>query len=81
MSKPETQDVDTVIDRAIERMRPAYLTREDVARELGVTRVTLLKLEQREGAPVHHLGGNVFRYKRTELDEWIANRPKKRGAA
>jgi predicted DNA-binding transcriptional regulator AlpA len=77
----KTEDIEQILTVAMERVRPAYLTREDVARELGISRITLLKLEENEGAPVHHLGGNIFRYLRSELDEWIVKRLSKRGAA
>lgn len=79
MTEEELTKLATLV--AEKATRPHYLSREAVATELGVSRPTLLKLEAEEGAPVHWLGGNLYRYLRSELDEWIAARPKKRDAA
>lgn len=80
-----SEDIDKIIDRAVEKAlaRPAYLSREDAMQELGVSRATLLKLEKEEGLPVRWLGGNLYRYRRIDLDAWLDQRPaqKDRGAA
>lgn len=64
-------EIEAVVARALERVRPAYLSREQLANELGITLPTLRKLEAEEGLPVHQIGPRVFRYVRSEVDAWI----------
>lgn len=74
------QELLGLVAKALERVRPAYLSREQLAAELGITVVTLRKLEVEEGLPVHQLGPRVFRFVRSEVDAWILERGKGRVA-
>jgi predicted DNA-binding transcriptional regulator AlpA len=65
-----TDELAPVIARALELVRPAYLSREQLESELGITRPTLRDYESR-GLPVHQLGPRTFRFIRSEVEVWI----------
>lgn len=78
----EEENLERILAKALEMMRPAYLTREQLAKELNLSRPSIKGLEL-QGLPVHHLGGNTYRFLRAEVDAWIAAHPSKQeeGAA
>ncbi len=43
---------------------------DDVAAHLGVTRETIYRWMERKSLPAHRLG-RVWRYKLTEVDDWV----------
>ena len=49
-----------------------YLTPEEAAKELGISRTTLTRCKQ-AGAPVHYLGpcGRMYRFRLDELMDWM----------
>lgn len=61
-------------------LRPDYLSREQLAEELSVDVKTIRRMEDKDGLPIRHLGGSVFRFYRPEVNAWILAR-KKRGEA
>lgn len=74
MITPELHHViDEAVRRAIEFSRPEYLTRQQLAAELDITVETLANLEA-EGLPVLRLGPRTFRFKRSQVDAWLAAR-------
>jgi len=43
---------------------------DEIAAHLGVTRDTIYRWTERKSLPAHRLG-RVWRYKLTEVDEWV----------
>ncbi len=55
-----------------------YLTIEDVAKLLRVSKPTVRRAVQKQGLPALRLGERVWRFKRADVEEWI---DKTKGAA
>ena len=49
-----------------------WVSVDEVAAHLGVTRDTIYRWMERKSLPAHRLG-RVWRYKLTELDEWVCS--------
>lgn len=50
-----------------------YLTADDVQRELGIPKSTQATMRHRKQIPFIRLGGGrIIRYKRAELEAWLA---------
>jgi excisionase family DNA binding protein len=64
------EELRAVMLEALEVVRPAYLSREQLATELDVTVKTVRRMES-NGLPVHHLGGSVYRFFRSEVEAWM----------
>lgn len=47
-----------------------WVSVDEVAAHLGVTRDTIYRWMERKSLPAHRLG-RVWRYKITEVDEWV----------
>lgn len=60
-------------------MKTEYLTREQLANELEIS-VRTLKQYESEGLKIHWLGGNTYRFLRSEVNDWIASRPQEKKA-
>jgi DNA-binding transcriptional MerR regulator len=55
------------------KLLEGYLTRLEVAEELNVTILTLVRWEEQQiSPPITRIGRNVF-YKRRSLEKWIEN--------
>lgn len=65
--------IDEAVSRALATARPEYLTRKQLAAELGITVQTLATFEA-EGLPGHQIGPRTYRFVRSEVDEWIRNK-------
>ena len=54
-----------------ERTDDNYISLEDAAKYLNIKPVTLRKwIKQREDLPAHQIG-RLWKFKRSELDEWV----------
>ena len=54
-----------------ERIEDNYISLEDAAEYLNVKPVTLRKwIKQKENLPAHQIG-RLWKFKRSELDEWV----------
>lgn len=54
-----------------ERTDDNYISLEDAAEYLNIKPVTLRKwIKQKEGLPAHQIG-RLWKFKRSELDEWV----------
>ena len=51
-----------------------WLDASDVGKLLNVNPRSVQKYVRRNGLPVHRIGERLFRYRRAEVEEWIARR-------
>lgn len=55
----------------IDRTDDKYISLEDAAEYLNIKPVTLRKwIKQKSGVPAHQIG-RLWKFKRSELDEWV----------
>jgi excisionase family DNA binding protein len=57
-------------------LQKEFLTLEEAAEYLGMSRSNLYKLTSREAIPFHKPGGKLIVFDKTELRNWLVSTPK-----
>ena len=81
VSTPTVVDAYTLASqekRVVRKRKPrgamfaSYVTRRDIAKQLGISTSTISRYEQENEMPQPIYFGGVKLYKKTEIDNWIA---------
>ncbi|WP_455017804.1 helix-turn-helix domain-containing protein [Oribacterium sinus] len=54
-----------------ESMKDNYIGIDEVAEYLGVKASTVRTWIKSKGLPAHKIGGKLWKFKKSEIDEWI----------
>lgn len=78
------EQVEELVQRTLDRAASMKEQREvldsdGVAEMLGMNKRTVLAYVESEGLPGHHLGGTIYRFRRSEVLAWLTARKAKQG--